>query len=207
MPASDGAGLESFSGTIRAGTRPMTNNSDHLLAACRRLEENCLYTSQTHFEMASQKATRAKGWMVLLPSAISSVSGLIVALGAPGWVGAFAAIAGVVSGVATFLGVDKDATAHEMAGKLLTQLRHEARALSDTYSPDMPVDRFAADLRALENRYGAFVASLPLTDDKAFEKVRGKIKSGTFQYDSEASPALDAAAPRQALPAPTKDGG
>jgi hypothetical protein len=191
----------------------MTKTSDHLLAACRRIEENCLYTGQTHFAMASQKSKRAKGWLVLLPSAVSSLSGLIVALGAPGWVGAFAAVSGVVSGVATFLGVDKDVNAHENAGKLLTQLRHEAGALCDTYSPDLPQEQFAAQVRALENRYGAYVASLPLTDDKEFEKVRTRVRSGTFQYDSAlpASPGREQpslpASVQASLSAPKKDEG
>lgn len=190
----------------------MPNKPDHLLAACQRIEENCLYTGQTHFEMALQKGKRAKGWLVLLPSSISSISGLIVALGAPGWLGAFAAVSGLVSGVASFLGVDKEATAHETAGKLLTQLRHEVRALADTYSPDMPLEHFAAQVRALENRYGAFVASLPLTENKTFEKVRAKIKSGTFQYDSESPAALSGreqptlhTSAQAALPAPKKE--
>jgi hypothetical protein len=183
----------------------MVKTSEHLQAACRRVEQDCLYTAQTHFEMASQKAKRAKGWLVLLPSFVSSISGLAVALGAPGWIGAFAAVSGVVTGVATFLGIDKDANAHELAGKLLTQLRHEARALCDTYSPDLPVDQFASQVLALQNRYGAFVASLPLTSDKAFERVRAKIKSGTFQYDSESPTALPGTA-QSSLPAPKKDG-
>src|ERR1019366_6720347 len=120
----------------------MASNPDNSQVACRRVAEDCLYTAQTHFEMASTKGKRAKGWLVLLPSLVGSASGLAVAIGAPGWVGAFAAMAGIVSGVATFLGVEKEATAHEVAGKLLTQLRHEALALSDTHEPDMPVDQF-----------------------------------------------------------------
>lgn len=182
----------------------MANDSAHLLTACQRIAQDCLYTGQTHFEMASQKARRSKGWLILLPSVVSSISGIAVACGAPGWIGAFAALSGVVSGVATFLGVDKDAAAHETAGKLLTQLRHEARALCDTYAPDMPVEHFAAQVRALENRYGAFVASLPLTDEKAFDKVRLRIKAGTFRYDPEPLPEAIEAGPKL-LPDQTKD--
>lgn len=163
----------------------MASSSEHLLSECRKIEENSLYTAQTHFEMASQKAKRASGWLVLLPSLVSAASGLAVAIGAPAWVGAFAAFSGVVSGVATFLGVGKEASAHEMAGKLLTQLRDEARALRETYSSDLSIEHFATEVRALGNRYRAFVASLPLTEERAFEKARAKIRSGLFQFDSE----------------------
>lgn len=193
----------------------MTQTSEHLLAECKKIEENCLYTGQTHFEIASQKARRASGWLVLLPSLISAGSGLAVAIGAPGWVGAFAAFAGIVSGVATFLGVGKEANAHETAGKLLTQLRDEARALRETFSLEWSPDQFATEVRALGTRYRAFVASLPLTEDAAFEKVRAKIRSGVFQFDSAAPAALPGTAQpglpapgtsQPALSAPKKDG-
>lgn len=197
--------LGAASGSILADSGSMAHDSDHLLAACRRIAEDSLYTAQAHFEMASQKGRRASFWLVLLPSLVGFASGLAVAIGAPGWVGAFAACAGIVSAVATFLGVAKEATAHEIAGKLLTQLRHEARALCDTYAPpDMPRDLFAAQVRALQDRYRAFVASLPLTDDKAFTKAQAKIQSGTFRYDSESPTALPGTA-QPSLPAPKKD--
>lgn len=180
---------------------PSPDPAHRLALACRRVAENSLYTGQTHFAMAEQKAKRTKLWLMLLPSVVSAASGLAVALGAPAWVGAFAAFAGAVSAIASFLGVDKEANAHEVAGKLLTQLRHEAHALCETYSPDMSVAQFEAQVRALEQRYGAFVASLPLTDDTVFEKVRTRIQSGTFKYDSEAEPTPASPAPK-ALPAP-----
>ncbi|MCA9610577.1 MAG: SLATT domain-containing protein, partial [Myxococcales bacterium] len=173
---------------------------EHLVAACKRIEDDCLYTAQTHFEMASQKARRAKGWLVLLPSVVSSGSGLAVALGAPAWVGGFAALAGAISAAAAYLGVERDASAHEVAGKLLTQLRHEARAVRDSYSPNVTSGQFEGQVLALQQRYGAFVASLPLTDDDAFEKARKRIQAGRFTYDSEA-PASTGSQPASALPA------
>lgn len=163
----------------------MPTSTDHLKTECKKIEENCLYTGQTHFAIAARKERRATGWLVLAPSVVSAVSGFATALGAPNWVGAFAALAGVVSGVATFLGVTKEATAHELAGKLLTQLRDEARALRETYSADLSQEQFATEVRALGNRYRAFVASLPPTNDEDFESVRKKIRSGTFEFDSE----------------------
>src|SRR5262245_35861925 len=174
----------------------MATDSSHLHAACHRTAQDCLYTAQTHFAMASEKARRASGWLVLFPSLVAAVSGLAVAIGAPGWIGAFAAVAGIVSGVATFLGVGKEATAHEVAAKLLTQLRHEALALCDTYAPDMSTEQFATQVRALQNRYGAFVASLPLTSESAFKKAQMRIRAGTFEYDTNSR-----ALPRTVQPA------
>jgi len=184
----------------------MANDSEHLLAECKKIEENCLYTAQTHFEMASDKGKRAKAWLVLLPSIVSASSGLAVAIGAPGWIGAFAAVSGVVSGVATFLGVGKESSAHETAGKRPTQSRDEARVLGETYSRDLSAQQLAVEVRALGNRYRAYVASLPVTDGRAFEKARAKIKSGAFAFDADAVAKPPASIP-PSLTASTKDSG
>lgn len=164
----------------------MTIDVGHLVAECKKIEENCLYTGQTHFAMAASSGRKVKVWLMLIPSIIGAGSGLAVALGAPTWIGAFAAFTGIVTSVATFLGIDRESIAHETAGKLLTQLRDETRALREAYSPNMTPEQFATDVRALGNRYRAFVASLPLTSDDAFEKARKKVKDGVFQFDSDA---------------------
>jgi hypothetical protein len=185
----------------------MPDHRDHLIAACRRIEDDCTYTGQTHFEMAAMKSRSAKGWLVFLPSMVSASSGLAVALGVAGWVGAFAALAGTISAVATFLGVDKEATAHEMAGKLLTQLKHEARALREADAPDLSVESLAAQVRVLTNRYGAFVASLPVTDNKAFQRVRARLKARALPEDSLSIPTVREGPKPAALPAPEGDSG
>lgn len=179
---------------------------ESLVASCRRIEENCLYTSQTHFDMASREAKRARFWLQLLPSLVSASSGLLVAVGCvKPWVAAFAALAGAVSGVAAFLGVEKDATAHEVAGKLLTQLRHEARAARDACLSTLAPGQVEAQVLALEHRYSAYVASLPLTDSATFERVRARIKSGTFAYDSELSPAATSLASSTSIASQSSD--
>ena len=158
----------------------------HLLKECDRIAENSLYTAQTHFVVAAKVRRRARGWLVLLPSVVSAVAGVVVAVGGPAMVGAAAALAGCVSGVAAFLGVDRDASAHEQAGRLMTQLRDEVRALRQTYALDMSREKLAVEVRALGDRYRTFAATLPITDDAAFEKARERIKSGRFEFDAEA---------------------
>ena len=54
------------------------------------------------WRLAAQKR-RSLVWL-LVPSLISSLSGLAVVLGAPSWIGAFAALSGAVSGAACFFG-------------------------------------------------------------------------------------------------------
>jgi hypothetical protein len=178
----------------------MTTDVQHLLVECQRIEENSLYTAQAHFEIATSTGRRKKVWLQFLPSLVGAGCGLAVAIGAPPWIAAFSAFAGVVSAVATFLGVEKEAGAHEAAGKLLTQLRDEARALREAYSPALTQEQFSAEVRALGNRYRAYVASLPLTNDAAFERGRKKIKDQAFQFDAQA-PAVPPTTAAPSLPA------
>lgn len=180
----------------------MTEPHDKVVARCKRVQENALYTAQAHFEIATEKGTRARVWLVLVPSLASSACGLAVALGCPAWLGAVPALAGAISAVSAFLGIEKEASAHESAGKLLTQLRHDARAVCDRSTEAIPAGFFEAEVLALEHRYGAFVASLPLTNDAAFEKARKKIQSGTFKYDHEGAQPQTPTEPPQ-LPPPT----
>jgi hypothetical protein len=182
----------------------MENTSEHLLAECRRIEENCLYTGQTHFEIAKQAGKRARLWLVFVPSLVSAVASFVVAVGAPKLIAAVASISSAVIAIGAFLGAGKDAAAHENAGRVLTQLRDETRALREVSGPDLNPEQLAVEVRALGTRYRAFVASLPMTDHAAFEKVRARIKSGTFQFDSDAAPA-PAGSQQTSLPAPRSD--
>ena len=103
-----------------------------ILDECKTIEENCLYTAQTHFVMAG-KAGRMAALLLIIPSIVASLAGILTAMGLPGWIGAFAAIAGVVTGVATYCGIGRNKVDHAAAGNLLTCLRHEARAIHETY--------------------------------------------------------------------------
>ncbi|HTE54976.1 MAG TPA: SLATT domain-containing protein [Kofleriaceae bacterium] len=188
-----------------------------MLAECRRIEENCLYTGQAHFEIAKHRGKSARLWLTLVPALVSAVASFVVAVGAPKLIAAVASLSSAVIAIGSFLGAGKDAAAHENAGKLLTQLRDETRALRLVSAPGLTTEQLAAEVKALGTRYRAFVASLPTTDAATFEKVRARIRSGTFEFDSDGAtpsalsgtlqpPALTPTADRRSLPASEKDG-
>lgn len=162
----------------------MTDTERHqsLLDECKTIAENCLYTATTHYIMGGQAGWRARLFL-LVPAGVAAVSGILTSVGLPGWIGAFACAAGLVSGVATFLGADRKEIAHKSAGNLFTCLRHEARSLNETFHLNLTNEQLLAEVRRLSDRYNCLVETTELTDDKAYEKARTKVKSGTFTPD------------------------
>lgn len=156
--------------------------SQHLIDECKTVAENCLYNAQAHFLLARKAELKAQ-LLLILPSIAAAISGFLTAIGLPGWIGAFAAVSGVVSGVASALGVDRKAASHKQAGNLMTALRHEARTLCDTYWRELPHEQFVSEVRRLNDRYNSLIQVLEATDSKAFEKARITIKQGIFEPD------------------------
>jgi hypothetical protein len=170
----------------------MTDTARHqsLLDGCKTISENCLYTATTHYILAKQAGWRV-ALFLLVPAVVAAVAGILTSVGMPGWIGAFASAAGLVSGVATFLGADRKEIAHKSAGNLFTCLRHEARALHETFHLSLPDDQLLAEVRRLSDRYNCLVETTELTDDKAYEKARKKVKSGTFTPDFREGPKVE----------------
>ena len=162
------------------------NNSpdtvQHLLDECKIIEENCLYTSQAHFAMANKAEFQSRLFLIV-PSCVAALSGILTAIGFPSWLGAFAAVSGLITGIASIFGVDKKAGAHKQAGNVLTALRHEARALHEAYWREIPHEQLVAEVRRIHDKYNSLIQMIETTDDSAFEKGRKKIKAGLFDPD------------------------
>ena len=159
-----------------------TDDIQHLLDECKIVEENCLYTSQTHFQMASKAESQAR-LLLIIPSFIAAISGILTAIGFPSWIGAFAAVSGLITGIASFLGVDKKAGVHKQAGNILTALKHEARTLHEAYWQEIPREQLIAEVRRIHDKYNTLIQILETTDNSAFEEGRKRIKNGLFNPD------------------------
>lgn len=149
------------------------NNIQHLINECKIVEENCLYTSQAHFVMADKAEFQARLFLIL-PSCIGAISGILTAIGFPTWIGSFAAVSGLITGLASAFGVDKKAGSHKQAGNVLTALRHEARALHESYWREIPHEQFVAEVRRINDKYNSLIQILETTDNDAFEEGRKK---------------------------------
>ena len=160
----------------------MTTEQAPLLNELQTIEENCIYTAQAHFIIAGRKGTITQVVFVLA-SVGAAVAGGLVAAGLPAWIGMFSAVGGSVGAVAAALGADRDVHSHRVAANALTRLRHEARALRETFSPSMDPDELTREVRRLSDSYNSMIQGLPPTDDKSMDKASKAIKSGRFVPD------------------------
>ncbi len=159
-----------------------SNDVNNLLHECETVAESSLYSAQAHFFLADIKEKQAL-WLLVAPSLVAAVCGLLTAIGLPQWLGAFSAAGGLVATVAAALGIDKQPTSHRIAASQWTALRHEARSLHQVYFKELPREQFLAEVRRIDDRYGALCQALPPTNRKSFETARKQIKEGIHEPD------------------------
>lgn len=154
----------------------------NLLHECETVAENSLFNAQANYILANSKERQGR-WLLVAPSILAGICGLLTAVGLPSWLGALSAAGGLVAGVAAALGIDKQPTAHRNAASQWTALRHEARSLHQTFFRELPHEQFLAEVRRIDDRYNSLCQALPPTDPKSFEAARKLINSGAFEPD------------------------
>lgn len=159
-------------------------SNEHLIKECMRIEEDCMYNAETHHTIASQ-SERISFWVKFIPAAVAAGSGIAILKGYPYWVAWFSIISGVIFALATILDPDRRANDQTKVAKDCTVLKHDARALYQTFSHEMSQSEFYLSVRLLRERYNNLVAQPPKTTNKAFEKARIKIKAGRHKPDFE----------------------
>jgi hypothetical protein len=160
----------------------VSNDLTNLLQECETVAETSLYNAQAHFFLADTKEKRAL-YLLVVPSFVAGICGLMMALGFPHWLGALSAAGGLVAAVAGVLGIDKEPTVHRNAASQWTALRHEARSLHQTFFKELPREQFLAEVRRIDDRYISLCQALPPTNRKSFETAREQIKAGTHEPD------------------------
>ena len=159
-------------------------NEDHLINECRRIEDDCLYTAEAHYIIAAS-AGRVSFWMKLIPTLAAAASGTALLSGAPNWIAWFSVIAGVAFALQSIMNPDKKKEDHSQAGKSYTALKHESRALYQTFHKEMDRNSFSIMVRILRERYNIIAKMTPLTTVKAFEEGRERIRAGRHTPDFE----------------------
>lgn len=159
---------------------------DKLLNECSLVEEYTTYNAETHHGIAAKRKTMGNV-LNLGPPVITAILGALTATGELPLYGAWlTAMSAIFSAFATGLNPFADADAHLRAGKAWTLLKHDARALRDTFSNGMTDDAFAASVKALHDRYNDLVLQSPPTTDKEFMEARKKIKADIHASDNPA---------------------
>jgi len=158
--------------------------NDHLIKECMQIEDDCLYTAETHYIIAA-KAGRTGFWVKLIPAIAAAGSGAAVLSGAPAWIAWFAVVSGVAFALQSILNPDKKHDEHSQAGKCYTALKHESRALYKTFYKEIDHDSFSVMVRILRERYNMIAKLTPQTTVKDFEEARNRIKAGRHVPDFE----------------------
>ncbi|MFX0195301.1 MAG: SLATT domain-containing protein [Candidatus Hodarchaeota archaeon] len=164
------------------------NDIQHLIDECKRIEEDCLYTAEAHYIGAAKAGTVAFS-VKLIPAAAAAASGAALLSGLPNWIAWFSVIAGVAFALQSIMNPDKKQEDHSQAGKSYTALKHESRALHETFCKEMDHDSFHVMVRILRERYNMTAKLTPLTSVKDFEEGRKRIKAGrhTPEYKEQES--------------------
>ncbi len=160
------------------------NDQSHLITECMQIEDDCRYTAETHYIIAS-KAGRTAFWVKFIPAVAAAVSGAAVLSGAPNWVAWLAVISGIAFALQSILNPDKKHDEHSQAGKCYTALKHESRALYKTFHREMDHASFSVMVRILRERYNIIAKLTPQTTIKEFEEARKRIKAGRHMPDFE----------------------
>lgn len=160
------------------------HDNNHLITECRRIEDDCLYTAEAHYIIADE-AGRIGFWVKLIPAIAAAVSGVALLSGAPNWIAWFSVISGVAFALQSIMNPDKKQEEHSQAGKSYTALKHESRALYQTFYKEMDRNSFSVLVRLLRERYNMTAKLTPQTTIKAFEEGRDRIKAGRHKPDFE----------------------
>lgn len=157
-------------------------DNTHLVQECMRVEGDCEYTAEAHFIIAA-KAGWVSFLVKLIPAAAAAASGAALLSGAPDWIGWFSVIAGVAFALQSIMDPDKKREEHSQAGKSYTALKHESRALHETFSKEIDHDSFHMMVRIIREKYNQLVKLTPQTTEKEFEEGRVRIKAGRHKPD------------------------
>ncbi len=161
----------------------MTDNDNrHLISECMQIKDDCEYTAEAHYFIAA-KEDRISFWVKVIPAATAAISGALVLAGKPYWIAWFSVIAGVAFALQSILNPDKKHDEHSNAGKCYTVLKHEARALHETFHKEMDHNSFSVMVRVLRERYNMIARLTPQTTKESFEEGRKRIKAGHHTPD------------------------
>lgn len=158
----------------------MTN--DPLLAEVRKIEADCLYTSQTNFVQATffDGLNLRLGIPATVAGAAAAAS--IITDWSTAAAGVLALIAALLAAVQTFIAPERRATEHKQQGVAYRQLEADARVFRtvDHENLDVGARRMKLD-ELLRRRSDLNARNRP--NERAFKKAQKKIDSGDLTYE------------------------
>ncbi len=144
-----------------------------------RLANNAAYTAQIYYEATKRLDALARR-LVFLPSCASALAAFAVALGAYRWIGGISALASVMVATASYLGVDRKASAFRRTAGQMTALRHGISLVRDLATQEESLTTLDARTRQLSEEYREIVTSAEPTSNQDYETADARIKQGVL---------------------------
>jgi hypothetical protein len=173
----------------------MSDQKARLVAECKRIEENCLYTATSHLTAAG-----LAGWAQGLGGAVPIVLGTVggyKALSDPmvaspeklQIAGVLTLVAGVVGSLMTYWDFAKSRLSHFSAGTKYKSLENQARRAWQLHAPDEEPAALKARVDDLAERFDALGEESELSGDISFLLARWKIGWGVYSTKADGNQA------------------
>lgn len=166
-----------------------TNDLTPLIEASRkeasRIEEDCNYSSKSHFNAASAWTLRHY-WIGVPATILGACAGAAIIKNNIEIAGFLSLAATILTGLMTFLKPTEAASAHKSVADRLLSLKREARIFREVKLLTMTkAETISSGIEALSEKYKELnEGSLPIPRS-AFEKARKGIKAGESNYQAD----------------------
>lgn len=157
-------------------------NIDHLVYECKKIEEDALYTAETHFQIAGYYK-RLTFWSRFAPAIVTAISGTLIIIGYPKWVAWFSILGAMATTFGSIQGADRAFTDHTTCAKEYKAIQHIARYLYKTKQFELTRKDFFNEIDQLRLQVNELNKKSPQTIEKYFNKARNKIKAGIHTPD------------------------
>lgn len=159
------------------------NKIQNLINECKQIEEDSLYNAEVHYIIGHKLKWRAF-WFKLIPATLTVMSAFFILIGAPNWITWITLLGSIITISSILLEPEKESKSHFSAAQNFTVLKHEARALYETFKDFIEEKDFYHEARRLREKYNFLAELTPPTDDeKAWDEARKNIKSGHHKAD------------------------
>ncbi|EJS63087.1 hypothetical protein ICU_04693 [Bacillus cereus BAG2X1-1] len=160
--------------------------NEHLVYECKKIEEDALYSAETHFQIAGY-FKKFGFWAKFIPALVTAISGTLVIMGYPKWVAWFSILGALATTLGNIHGVDRSFTDHTSTAKEFKTLQHAARYLYKTKQFEITREEFFKEVNQLRVQMNELIKKAPQTNEKYFYKARKKIKQGVHVPDFDES--------------------
>ena len=156
----------------------------NLFKEVETIQDNCTFTAETHHQIA-HSCRRQSIWLKIAPAVVAAVLGVLAANGVlPNLLIWLTVVAVAISAIANVVDPDKQYQSHLNAARAFTVLKHDVRALRESFADSMTDEQLSQEVQYSHRRYSDLVRLMPPTDDKAFERARRRIKDGVHQQSN-----------------------